>query len=96
MKPVRYLAGTIAFLLVWLVVAIVIGVGMAAFFPPPGRDFTAGIGPEWRNLPGTILGLSAGVLAFRAFARGSKKKDDKPVDPSSATAPRNTEKSTEG
>jgi hypothetical protein len=56
----------------------------------------AGIGPEWRNLPGTILGLFAGVLSFRAFARDSKKKDDKPVNPSPATAPRNSAESTEG
>ena len=79
MKPVRYIVGAIGFLLVWFVVAVVIGLVMAMLFPPPsGRLVMAGIGLDWRNLPGTILGLFAGVQSFRASVRGSKKKDDKP------------------
>lgn len=77
-NPVRYIVGAIGFLLVWFVVAVVIGIGMAMLFPPPGDTFMAGISPDWRNLPGTILGLFAGVQSFRASVRGPKKKDDKP------------------
>jgi hypothetical protein len=77
MKPVRYIVGAIGFLLVWFVVAVVIGMGMAMLFPTGGR-FISGIGLDWRNLPGTILGLFAGVQSFRASVRGPKKKDDKP------------------
>ena len=78
MKLVRYIVGTIGFLLVWLVVAIVIGMGMAMVFPPADGRFTAGIGLDWRNLPGTLLGLLAGAQSFRVSVRGPKKKDDKP------------------
>ncbi len=78
MKPVRYIVGAFGFLLVWFVVAVVIGMGMAMLFPPSGGRFMAGIGLDWRNLPGTILGLFAGVQSFRASVRGPKKKDDKP------------------
>jgi hypothetical protein len=77
-KPVRYIVGAIGFLLVWFVVAIVIGMGMAMLFPPPGGRFMVGMGRDWRNLPGTILGLLAGIQSFRRSIRGPKKKDDRP------------------
>lgn len=79
MKPVRYIVGAIGFLLVWFVVAVVIGLLMAMLFPPPaGRLVMAGINFDWRNLPGAILGLFAGIQSFRASVRGPKKKDEKP------------------
>jgi len=51
---------------------------MAMLFPPGRGNFVAGISLDWRNLPGTILGLFAGVQSFRASVRGPKKKDDRP------------------
>ena len=78
MKPVRYIVGAIGFLLVWFVVAVVVGLGMAMLFPPGRGYFMAGISLDWRNLPGTILGLLAGVQSFRTSVRGPKKKDDTP------------------
>ena len=77
MKPIPYIVGAIGFVLVWFVVAVVIGLGMALLFPPSAGRFMAGIGLDWRNLPGTIFGLFAGVQSFRASVRGPKKKDDK-------------------
>lgn len=62
------------FSFVGLIVALVLGVGIAAFFPPPDREFTAGIGPEWGNLPGNILGFVAGVFSFRTLVWGKKKE----------------------
>ncbi len=38
----------------------------------------AGIGLDWRNLPGTILGLLAGIQSFRASVREPDKKNEKP------------------
>jgi hypothetical protein len=63
--------------IVWFVVALLVGMGMAMLFPPLGGQFMAGIGLDWRNLPGTVLGLLAGVQSFRASVRGPKKKDQK-------------------
>jgi Na+/H+-dicarboxylate symporter len=78
MKPVRYIVGVIGFFFVWFVVAVVVGLGMAMLFPPGRGYFMAGISLDWRNLPGTILGLLAGIQSFRASVRNPKKKDDKP------------------
>ena len=69
----RYVVGAVGFVFVWLVVAVLVGLGMAMIFPPPGGRFMAGIGLDWRNLPGTILGLLAGVQSFRASVRGPRK-----------------------
>lgn len=77
MKPIRYIVAAIGFLLVWFVVAVLVGLVIAVIFPPPGRLWSAGIGLGWRNLPGTILGLLAGIQSFRASVRGPKTKGDK-------------------
>jgi hypothetical protein len=77
MKAVRYFVGIIGLLFVWFVVAVIIGLGVAILFPPPGGRFMAGVGFDWRNLPGTVLGLLAGIQSFRASVRGPKKTDDK-------------------
>jgi membrane associated rhomboid family serine protease len=66
MRVVSYTVGAVGFLLVWIVVAIVIGFGMAIIFPPSGERFIIGISLDWRNLPGTVVGLFAGVKSFRA------------------------------
>ena len=71
------LSRAIGFLLVWFVAAIVIGFVMALIFPVPGGQTMVGIGGGWRNLPGTVIGLPAGIQSFRASVRASKKKDMK-------------------
>ena len=56
MKPIRYVVGVIGFLLVWLVVAVVVGFIVTFFVPPTeGHIVRLGIGMDWRNLPGTIF-----------------------------------------
>jgi hypothetical protein len=79
MKPVRYIVGAIGFLLVWFVVAALIDCMMVMVFPAPSgsRHVMVGIGSDWRNILGTILGLLAGIQSFRASIRDPKKKDDK-------------------
>jgi TRAP-type C4-dicarboxylate transport system permease small subunit len=70
MLAVRYIVGIIGFLLVWFVVAVVVGFGVTFFVPPAnGEHIVLGIGFNWRNLPGTILGLFAGIQSFRASVR---------------------------
>ncbi len=78
MKPIRYVVAAIGFLLVWFVVAIIIGFIMVLIFPVSGNRLAmVGIGGDWRNIPGTILGLLAGIQSFRASVRAAKKKDGK-------------------
>jgi hypothetical protein len=77
MKPTRYIVGAIGFLLVWFVVAVVVGLGVTLIFPvTEGRAFS-GIGFDWRNLPGTILGLLAGIQSFRVSVRVPRKNEGK-------------------
>ena len=75
-KPARYIVGVIEFLFGWCFVAVVVGVVVMYFFPPlRGETPRFIIGWDWRNLPGAILGLLAGIQKFRASVRGSKEKD---------------------
>jgi hypothetical protein len=70
MLIVRSIAGIIGLLLVWFVVAVIVGVIMGMIFPPPSGGYIfAGIGFNWQSLPGTILGLLAGIQSFRASVR---------------------------
>jgi hypothetical protein len=70
MLAVRYIVGAIGFLLVWFVVAVIVGFVVTFFVPPAnGEHIMLGIGFNWRNLPGTILGLFAGIQSFRASVR---------------------------
>jgi hypothetical protein len=71
---VRYIVGIIGLLLVWFVVAVIVGVIVGMIFPPPDGQHIifAGIGLNWRSLPGTILGLLAGIQSFRVSVRGKK------------------------
>lgn len=67
MKIVRYTVGIVGFFLVWFLVAVIVGMIMAIFFQRPNQQLIfAGIGLDWRNIPGTILGLLAGIHSFRA------------------------------
>lgn len=75
MKVIRYAVGVIGFLLVWFIVAVIVGLGMTTLFPRPGGSVVmVGIGPDWRNVPGAILGFFAGIQSFRASTRERKKK----------------------
>jgi len=42
-------------------------------------DFKVGIGGEWWNLPGTVLGVLGGLHSARATIRGKKKRKSKPA-----------------
>jgi hypothetical protein len=70
MKFVRLIVGLIGFLLVWFVVAVLVGFIMSMLFPRPGaHSMVVGIGMDWRNIPGTVLGLLAGIQSFRASTK---------------------------
>ena len=75
MKIGRYIIGITGFLLVWSVVAVVVGLAVTLFVPPaPGERIIIGSGFGWRNLLGTILGLVAGIGWFRKSISEPNKK----------------------
>jgi hypothetical protein len=69
MTLLRYVFGTVWCLFVWLFTAIIIGVVIGLIFPPPGDHSLVGIGLDWRNLPGTILGFFAARQSWRTHVR---------------------------
>lgn len=77
MKIVRFIVGVIGFLLVWFVVAVLVGLAMAMLFPRRGEQVVmVGIGLDWRNIPGAILGCLAGIQSFRASTKERKRPTD--------------------
>lgn len=73
MKIASFIVGLIGFLLVWFVVAVVIGWVMVLLFPSASGGYAmVGFGFDWRNLPGTVLGLLAGIQSFRASVKRNR------------------------
>ena len=73
MNVLRCLVGVIGFLFVWFVVAVLFGLVMFALFPPRAGLAAVGVGVNWRNIPGTILGILAGWRSFRASVAITKR-----------------------
>jgi len=65
MKIFRYFFGTLWVLFVWLMVAIIVGLIMVMIFPSHEKLVMVGVGLDWRNLPGTILGFFAARQSWR-------------------------------
>lgn len=65
MKFFRYFFGTIWVLFVWAMVALIVGTALVMLFPPHGNTVIVGVGLDWRNLPGTILGFLAARQSWR-------------------------------
>jgi hypothetical protein len=77
MKPVRYIVGAIGFLLVWAVIAAIVKVFIIHFLSPgngayslPGHSWT------WRDVPGNLLGLVAGIQSFRMSVREPERSNN--------------------
>lgn len=65
--------------MVTIVVAIVVGFVMVLIFPVDAQEVDGSAG-GWRNIPGTILGLLAGIHSFRASVKDPKRgsRDKRP------------------
>lgn len=75
----KYITAAIAFIFVWFVSSLLIGFILVLIIRPD-RPVFIGIGFDWINLPGTILGLLAGLHSAKATirtanAKASKKKE---------------------
>jgi hypothetical protein len=82
MKPIRYVVGVIGFLFVGFVVAVVVGFIVTFFVPPKeGRIVGLGIGMDWRNLPGTILGCLQAYSHFERLLENRRRRmiNERPV-----------------
>ncbi len=79
MKILRYFFGTIWVLFVWLMVAVIVGLIVALIFPPHGDRVMVGVGLDWRNLPGTILGFFAARQSWRNCTSLSRQRNQNDV-----------------
>lgn len=80
MKLIRYIVGAVGFLLVWGFVAAAVNVLVTFFISPGHHDFAGpGLGWNWRDLPGHLLGLFAGIQSFRASVRVPQEKSSKAI-----------------
>jgi hypothetical protein len=78
MKSIRYLVGIIGFLLVWGVIAAVVKVLVIYFISPGQHSFTIpGNSWTWRDVPGNVLGVIAGIQSFRVSTRDPREGSNK-------------------
>ena len=73
----KYLTAAAGGVLLWLVVAVIVGFGLAWLFPPEGGRLYLGFNGRtfgnWRGIAGVVLGLAVGVLSARAsLQRGGR------------------------
>jgi len=81
MKILKILFGVVWILVVWFMVAVIVGVIMVRLFPPlpgevPHGGLMVGIGPGWRNLPGMVLGSAAALQSWRRHLASKRAKPE--------------------
>jgi uncharacterized BrkB/YihY/UPF0761 family membrane protein len=70
----RCVLATLALILVWLLVAIGVGLLLAMIIQPREGQFFLGIWLDWHAIPGLVIGLAAEILIFRRLTRTAKAK----------------------
>jgi hypothetical protein len=71
----KYIVAVCSFLFSWLGVTFLVGIVVSLLFPrKEGRTFV-GFLFDFRNLPGTVLGILAGVYSARVSLRTSKPEE---------------------
>ena len=71
----KYFTATLAFLFIFVATAILCAVIMNMLFPPGHDLIHAGIGLDWHSLPGTILGIAAGLHSARVSLRKGSERE---------------------
>jgi len=75
MTILRYLFGSLWFLLVWLMVAVLVGFVLMVVWPKQSSGPAGvGIGLDWRSFPGTFLGFLAARQSWRVHVRRPAQK----------------------
>jgi len=74
----RYVIVAIGFVLVWFVVAVVVGIVVVMVIGPKEPALVGiGIGGSLHNIPGTIIGFLVALHSARTSLRLSKEKAQK-------------------
>lgn len=67
----KHIAPLFSFLFSFFGVAFIVGLALLLVFPTK-EAAVVGIGIDWRNLPGSLLGIWAGVYAWKASIRSAE------------------------
>ena len=73
MKIFRFLVALAAFVVVWLVVTVLLGLATRAVLPGVSGDIPV-LGVNWATLPGSALGVLAGYRIFQMLVGGRQRK----------------------
>ncbi len=68
LAPLLSFTALFTFLFSFIGVAFITGLALLMLFPAE-KPVVVGIGVDWRNLPGTILGLWAGVHGWKSVRK---------------------------
>jgi hypothetical protein len=71
----KIVVAVFSFLFSWLGVALLVGIVVNILFPPKGGNAFVGLALDFRNLPGNILGILAGVHSARVSLRPAKRTE---------------------
>jgi hypothetical protein len=72
----KYIVAGIAFVFIWFAVSFLTGL-VLVFIIKPQHPVLIGIGLDWINLPGTIIGFLAGLHSAKASIRAANAKAEK-------------------
>ena len=72
----KYVVAGIAFILIWFFSSFLIGLLLVLIFRPD-HHVVIGVGLDWINLPGTIIGFFAGLHSAKATIRRANAKERK-------------------
>jgi len=83
----KYFTALFTFLFSFFGVAIIVGLALLMIFPTKDPA-VVGIGTDWRNIPGTLLGVWAGVHGWKTVMRKAREKQEAHNQSSQPTAPK--------
>ena len=72
----KYFTATFTFLFSFLGVAFIANLALLFLFRPDGPA-VIGIGTDWRNIVGTLLGLWAGVYGWKHVMRKAREEKER-------------------
>ena len=72
----KYVVAVVGFIFIWFFSSFLIGLLMILIFKPD-HPVIVGVGLDWLNIPGTIIGFFAGLHSAKATIRRANAKERK-------------------
>jgi len=72
----KYIVAVVGFIFIWFFSSFLIGLLMVLIFKPE-HNVVVGVGLDWLNIPGTIIGFFAGLHSAKVTIRRANAKERK-------------------